>query len=146
MFLPFLPTFFANEKCRRCLKSLKNLFGHLLYCGIFVPFQRNGRKCKGWPGSNKLPGQPQPAVCPANRLAAGEAVLPIGFIILMRGDTCKWGAGRRPMSPPPVCFTVPAARPYSRCRLPVRWGRRGQKNFLFSRKFFNQHFKNNNVF
>ena len=41
---------------------MKNLFGHLLYCGIFAPFQRNGKKCKGWPGSNKLPGQP-----PANR-------------------------------------------------------------------------------
>ena len=54
--------------------------------------------------------------------------------------------GRRPMPPPPVCFAVPAARPYSRYRLPVRWGRRGQENFLFSRKFFNQHFKNNNVF
>jgi len=46
------------RKVRRCPKSLKNLFGHLPYCGVFVPFQRNGRKYKGWPGSNRLPGQP----------------------------------------------------------------------------------------
>ena len=35
------------------------LFVHLRYYGIFAPFQRNGRKYKGWPGSNRLPGQPQ---------------------------------------------------------------------------------------
>jgi len=47
----------VNKK-KRCPKSMKYLFGHLLNYRFFVLFRRNRRKNKGCPGSNRLSGQP----------------------------------------------------------------------------------------